>query len=161
MSERRGGIRRWVVVSFTIAALSCMQKPEAPKYEFFYYPKVNMYYNVAAGQYIYSVDSARTWNTINETSPEPPATLGAAQIIKTGNKQVWNENEQHRSQYNGIILNVAAAEDEMVNNDTEVKDKKSLKKTAAKPTHKDQEKKGLGKFLNKIFGKKKKKEETN
>lgn len=149
----------FVSVCFVLAISSCSEKTEAAsvgKYQFYYYPKMNMYYDVAAGQYIYSIDSARSWLTVNETSSTQPPTLGDPQVIQTDSKQVWKQNEEHRQQYGGVILNVADATGSIAPTTDEVRERKAAKRTTRTQTQDEQKKKGIGKFLENLFGKRKK-----
>ncbi|WP_207496132.1 hypothetical protein [Aridibaculum aurantiacum] len=151
---------------FVFAVASCSQQQpqqaeeEKGKYKFIYYPNMNMYYDVAAGQYLFSIDSARTWQTINEPSTEQPATLGEGKVIYTDVKQVWKENEEHRQQHDGTIYNVLSGGAVVASAANEVSERKTPRKTVAKPAPVEEpKKKGLGKFLNNIFGKKKNKDQ--
>lgn len=158
MSNWRG-MRGIFLCCMLVWLASCSEKKEeVAKYKFYYYPGINMYYDVAAGQYVYSLDSARTWNTVNETSQEKPATLGDGIVIYSDVKQVWKQNETHRIQYNGSVFDIPVQEGEVASAGGEVKERKAAKKqVTAEPE--EPKKKGLGKFFNNLFGRKKKKEE--
>ena len=151
------GVLLFVVV---VASSSCMSKKteELPKYQFYYYPNVNMYYDVAAGQYIYSLDSARTWNTINEISQEKPATLGNGVVLYSDQKQVWKQNEEHRVQHNGSMFNIPETKTKLASVEGEVKERKVARKPTVQQAE-EPKKKGLAKFFNNLFGKKNKKDE--
>ncbi len=146
----------WLVISLAVITLSCNQQQARGKYEFQYYPSVNMYFDVAQQQYIYSLDSARTWNTLKGTTEEKAASLGTPATVYSDEKEIWKLNEAHRQQYNGTIFNVAGNSSVAGNLDEPVAERKVQKKAVRKSAPAVKERKGLGKFLQKVFGKKKK-----
>jgi hypothetical protein len=150
-----------VTYSMVVLLASCgnKQKVERGKYEFYYFPNTNVYYDVAAGQYIYSLDSATTWNAINEESKEPPATLGAKQVIYSDTKDVWKANAQHRQQYKGAIYNLMQDDDSAMEAASDASERKvAVKKPPLKKAEEKPKKKGLARFFNNLFGKKEKKQ---
>lgn len=158
MMRKVSGILFVVAFFLMMVTQGCSEKVDVTKYEFYYYPNVNMYYDVTAGQFIYSLDSARTWNSINEMTREQPATLGTATILHSDDREIWKQNEEHRRLYGGTIFNILTQENKYASVKEEVKERKAPVRTT-KAIQEEPKKKGLAKFFKNIFGKKKKEEQ--
>ncbi len=134
------------------------QKPETP--EFDYYPLTNVYYDRLNNIFIYSLDSARTWNTYAPSSDKEPGTMGKKVVIQTNTGEVWKHNEEHRRDYGGTILNISSngllAENTGFAGTTE---RKAKKVKQIKPKGDKKEKKGVKEFFENLFKKKKDKSE--
>lgn len=125
----------------------------------YYYPENNIYYDASRSNYYYSLNGGRSWDSMVFKGTGYGAVLGhKVSLERTGNK-VWENNEKNRKDYNGVLLNI-------VNNQTISLSKadsiskikaiavvKSLPEVIAKE---EPPKKGLRKFFNNLFGKKKK-----
>jgi len=150
----------WVWLACMLA-LSCAGENKKGAFEFYYYPKVNMYYDVTSSQYLYSIDSAKTWTVITDTSQQGQASLGEKHVLYADRRDVWRDNEQHRNTYHGSILNIVSATNDLPADEGTVKERKALvKKPATKAAEEEKPKKGIGRFLQKIFGKKKDKQSS-
>jgi hypothetical protein len=146
----------WLCVVCMAVTVSCKQEVKKGKYEYYYYPSVNMYYDVADQRYVYSIDSARTWVTLEDTASEALSTLGDKEILYSDSKDVWKQNELHRQQYHGSILHIVSPADEAAKVQNDVRERNVPKKTVAqKPADEKPKKKGIGRFFQKLFGKKK------
>jgi hypothetical protein len=148
-----------ILVGFT----ACKGKEEAKPSEYYYYPKTNMYFDVAKNIYIFSLDGAKTWDTIDAKTQNEPITLGDKIVLYGSSDSIWKDNDAHRRAYKGKLYDVLADDTTDVPVTTIITEKKIVKKTT--PVKKEEEevqkpRKGLGKFLNKIFGKKKDKKEN-
>lgn len=146
-----------MIVSLELLTLSCrnaIREEEKEDYEFYYYPEKNVYYDVEKKSFFYSLDGAKTWDSIMSTSNKEPATLGEKVIIYSPDNHIYKDNPGHRKLYNGNLYDIpdglsASAAPEV----TERKiTKKSVTGTKQKPAE-DKPKRGLKKFLEKIFGK--------
>lgn len=144
-------------------ALSCrdMQEEEKEDYEFYYYPQKNVYYDVEKNNFYYSLNGGKTWDSITNTSGNDPGTLGKKVIIRSLVEEVYKDNETHRNLYKGKLYNFIYADTALASAAPEVNERKVIKKgntTEVIPIpEEDKPKKGLKKFLNKIFGKHNKK----
>ncbi len=131
---------------------ACQQKKEdVPVQRYYYYPKTNIYFDAEQVNYIYSLDSARTWQSMKVTvGTTAPNTLGAQVLIKDPGGDIWNENEQHRSLYGGTIYNVITSDTVLLADNTKVKEEKKPGQviTVTPPKKKKN-------IFQKIFGKKK------
>lgn len=159
------GITGFVVLTVSIAFIilytSCnSNSANAEKEgEFYYYPKANVYYNVASKAYYYSIDSAKTWQQITDTLAASPALLGEKIVLHSADS-IWKDNAKHRQLYSGVLYNVASPADSADGNVAKVSERKVARKKyntreRSQEAEEPKKKKGLGKFLQKVFGKKK------
>ncbi len=151
----------FLLLTLPVIYISCNSNdPASARYEYYYYPSINLYYDVAKNNYIYSVDGGNTWHMENGGSDTLPPEMGPKVLIYASGDSIWKENRQHLQQYGGSLYNVVDEVDtSQASERTAVTDKvknKPVKKKPAEPAEAKPEKKGLGKLLNKIFGKKKK-----
>jgi hypothetical protein len=142
----------FLLISYSIFS-SCnniLQK----KFEFFYYPSKNVYYDVANKLYIYSLDGGNTWDSSYATTDKEPATLGNKQIIYSPTPNVWVNNNEHLQQYNGRLISIENSDSSNTQEDM-VADRKIKKaKPVVTTTAKEPEKKPG--FFKRLFGKKNK-----
>ena len=154
-----------IVVSLQLFLVSCQSKnnqEEKENFEFYYFPKKNVYYNVEKKNFLYSLDGGKTWDSVLSISDKEPATLGEKIIVYSDDYNVYKDNPAHRKLYNGRLYNIISADTAMAIAAPEVTERKVQKRTAEVKPEQEEEKvvKGLKKFLNKIFGKHKKKKEA-
>lgn len=132
--------------------ISCNQDNQQ-KFEFYYYPYRNVYYDVANNLYLFSVDGGHTWDSIKATTDEQPATLGEKKVVYSATHAVWIDNNEHRHDFNGRLIDVTKTNNE--NTETNLAaDRKAKQTVLATPAVKQQEKK-LN-FFQRLFGKKNK-----
>lgn len=144
-------------VSLQISCNSSKQKQEV---KFYYYPKTNIYFDVAKKDYIYSLDGGKTWGFINNLMDKEPATLGKRVVIYSTVDSIWKQNEVHRKQYSGTFYNIinenniAAIGSQVTERRVVYKSSSRARVITYKPASpKPQKKKN---FFQKIFGKNKK-----
>jgi len=124
------------------------------KFEFFYYPSKNVYYNVADNFYLFSLDGGKTWDSLNIKSNKDPQTLGEKKIIYSTTSEVWLDNKQHIAQYGGHVVDITA--NDSISSDAGLAaDRKTKKEKATITTtsHKQTPAKKPG-FFQRLFGKK-------
>ncbi len=151
------------------AGVSC--KPgEEPEQEsgFYYFPEKNVYYDRQNAQYYFSLDSAQTWDSLRYAHENFGLALGAKVVIERPSPPAWSQNDAHRNEYNGVLLNLVNSRTLLLGREDSAK--KSRKLVIAKPRPVAEEgeeeeetverpKKGIKKFFDKLFGKKKDKKE--
>jgi hypothetical protein len=116
-----------------------------PKY--YFYPRANVYYDSANKDFVYLSNDGKTWQAEKQIPAAMQVLLDKNILIDTPAQPVWKDNERHKLIYSALLYASPA--------DTQaVKEEKPLVKEVPKEVKK--EKKGLGKFLDKIFGRKKK-----
>lgn len=139
---------------------ACKTKEEDDLLEFYYYPEKNVYYSPAKNLFYYSVDGAKSWDSIAGGNPDDLSYLGAREVIETDSSRVFVENAKHRKLYGGTLLDVVSGDTSVATAVGEVSERKILKKrkVAEQPdTPETKPKKGIRKLFDKIFGKHEKK----
>lgn len=120
-----------------------------------------MYYDVANKKYLYSLDSAKSWNSFNDETGKTPATLGTHQVLYSNSDSIWKYNADHRKSYNGRIYHIIKETNDLPTSYNDAREKKpSFKSIGIKKDKKDstdKSKKGIRGFFNRLFGKHKKK----
>lgn len=127
-----------------------------PKY--FYYPRANVYFDSANKNYFFQSNDSLSWQTAKQIPAVMLALMDKGVMIQNPPDPVWRDNESHRLVYSAVLY--ATPGDTLV------------KKKAVKPVRKPdisfpdssesaetRERKGLGKLLNRIFGRDKKKKQ--
>ncbi len=138
------------IVFLSLYLIACENNGNNKKFEFYYYPARNIYYDVANAEFIYSVNGGKTWETFKKTSGKDPATLGSREVFYSNSMQPWDSNETHIKQYNGKLFSVA--EEDTTAQTNAVSDKKIIKK--AKPVAESTKKEKKPGFFKRLFGKK-------
>lgn len=165
--QKKAGMKKallFIIIMMIIEmfALACsdMQEEEKEDYQFYYYPQKNVYYDVEKNYFYYSLNGGKTWDSTTNTSGNDPGTLGKKVIIRSLIEEVYKDNETHRILYKGKLYNFYT-DTALASAAREVTERKVVKKsntTEVTPIpEKDKPKKGLKKFLKKIFGKHNKK----
>ena len=140
---------------FCFAAFACNNLSDT-KFEFYYYPLKNVYYDVANACYIYSLNGGQAWDTLYKKMDKEPATLGKKQIIYSDVADPWASNEEHRQMYSGYLLDIPNVDSTTAqrNSVTERKypvKQKAVASRANKSDNKSEKKPG---FFKRLFGKK-------
>jgi len=150
--------------SLIVTCISCKTKNALEAEDVvYYYPDKNVYYDSARSKYYYSLDGAKTWDSMPFSAPVFGVGLGPGIAIERSGDTIWTNNASHRIKYNGVLINV-------INNRTiaylkayRVSKLKAVVKTETQPVEVEKvepaPEKGLKKFFHKVFGKKKKPEE--
>jgi hypothetical protein len=141
---------RFVVCSVFI--LSCNNAGNQ-KFEFYYYPARNIYYDVAMKEYLYSLDGGTTWDSINiKTNADVTSTLGTKRIIYSTTPEIWRDNSAHIQQYNGHAINIMTNDTTVSGEDLAADRKLKKPKTTGTNAVKPSEKKPG--FFKRLFGQK-------
>ncbi len=125
-------------------------------YEFYYYPEKNLYYNTATATYFYSLDGGLVWDSAKRVAGTDDAMFGKNETISSPVKDVWKENTLHRQKFNSKVYNIIRSGDGANAAAYNVAEKKAIRKSGVSSVGQAPKKKGLKKFLDNIFGKKKK-----
>jgi hypothetical protein len=125
-----------------------------PGDKYYYYPEKNVYYDINRSNFLYSLDSGKTWDSLYSEKPAP-AIVGKREIVYNTTGEVWKDNEAHRRLYNGTALNI-------INDESLKAPAPAAKKMTAKNTSKSinepekkERKRPIKRFFQKLFGKKK------
>lgn len=131
----------------------------------YFYPKANVYYNVASGEYVYFDEQLKKWNQSEDFSEEQKLSLGEKAIIQKPADPIWKNNAEDRIIYS---VNVYASSNELKEKFRTDSLNSLPKKTTKTPAKKvdsaakeeaDKEKSGIRKFFDKLFGGKKQNEQ--
>ncbi len=139
-------------VACCLFILSCNNSGNQ-KFEFYYYPERNIYYDLATKEYLYSLDGGTTWDSLNiKTNADVTSTLGTKRIIYSTIPEIWRDNSAHMNQYKGHAINIMANDTSVSSEDLAAERK--LKKPKATVTNaiKSSEKKPG--FFKRLFGQK-------
>lgn len=136
---------------FCVLIFSC-DSITPKKFEFYYYPSRNVYYDVGNARYLYSLDAGESWDTLYSKNKTEPATLGEKHIIYSTNIDICADNAQHIQQYNGKAVSIAT--DSSNTQSSTVADRK-IKKPKSITTNAEKKEKKPG-FFKRLFGKKNK-----
>ncbi len=140
------------IALFCFGCIACNDAGTGKKFEFYYYPARNIYYDVTNTQFIYSINGGKTWEIFKKELGKDPATIGSREVIYSDSQQPWTHNAADIKQYNGKLFGVAD-EDTTAQLQTEaVSDKKIIKK--AKPVADESKKEKKPGFFKRLFGKK-------
>jgi len=74
-------------------------------YKFYYYPKLNTYYDFQNGNFVYTIDGGETWQKKKPKTAKLPETLSDKVMISAPVPEVWQYNAEHREKHNGISTN--------------------------------------------------------
>ncbi len=123
--------------------------------EYYYYPSKNVYYDVERSNFLFSLDSGKTWDSVYSATATP-AIDGKRETVYSTEAPVWKDNEVHLKMYNGVVLNIINEQNLKVH---EPPQKKAIASNASNETRNEGEKKErkrpIKRFFQKLFGKKK------
>jgi len=122
------------------------------KFEFFYYPARNVYYDVSGKLYLYSLDGGKTWDSAIATVAVEPSILGNKEIVYSTLPEVWMENDVHVKQYNGHVINIAGIDTGLSKLELAAERKAKKIREGTNTSNKTPEKKPG--FFKRLFGKK-------
>lgn len=153
---------RFYIMIIACAGFAACSNPSATTPQqgstFYFYPKPNVYYDVERKTYYLFEPSKGAWERRETLDAASLAALGKKVVIDTPGVPVYKDNEQHRLIYSATLY---ASQEEM-RRKFEEDSINSLPKqnptTDTLPTTPQEEKHKtkVGKFLDKLFGKKKK-----
>lgn len=125
--------------------------PSPSKY--YYYPKANVYFDTVNKDYVFLSGDNNTWTTGKQIPAAMQSMMDKSILLDTFSQPVWKDNENHRLIYSAVLY--ASPTDTI----EKVLPKPVVQSPVSGDTAKEKkEKKGLRKFLDKIFGKKKNKQ---
>ena len=80
---------------------SIVNKTEAQKTKFYYYPSSNVYYNTASGKYIYNNNGQ--WTAV-KSLPAKHAINSRKVIVYSSTPEVWTNNGSHIAKYKAVKM---------------------------------------------------------
>ena len=145
----------FLFVSIYSLIISSCDNLTQKRFEFFYYPAKNIYYDVADKFYLYSLDGGRTWDSARVTTTAAPATLGDKETIYSTTHEIWMQNNEHIKQFNAHLIDIAGM-DTAVSNQDLVAERKAKKIRIVTDTETSKEPEKKPGFFKRLFGKKNK-----
>ena len=119
----------------------------SPKY--YFYPKANVYYDSVNRDYLFLTNDGRTWQTEKQIPAAMQVFMDKSVLIDSPSSPVWKDNGNHKLLYSALLY--ATPNDTM-----QKKEPKPEVRKQANPDTVKKERKGLRKFFDKLFGRKKK-----
>jgi len=123
--------------------------PPTPVYYFF--PKANVYFDTVNKNYVFLGGDGKTWTSGKEIPAIMNTMMDKSILLDTFSQPVWKDNQNHRLIYSAVLY-------ASPNDTIEKKPEPIVQKPAIPDTVVKKEKKGLRKFFDKLFGRKKKTE---
>lgn len=149
-----------------ITFFSCQQVEDVPPQQgktIFYYPTSNVYFDADNNHYLV-LSGADGWVTKEELSPEQAENLGRKVLVSHPAVPVWKANGDHKMIYGASLYTTEQdyrqkfTEDSL--NSLQKKTAVTFERQTQDTTEERKEKKGVGKLLDRLFGKEKKKREN-
>lgn len=135
---------------------ACSSDKSKDRFQFYYYPDKNVYYDPLEKQFLYSLNGAKNWVAFADSTDTASVALGKKVLISADKEKVYEDNEKHRKLYDGRLYNVPIGDTATAAVSPEVVERKVTAKRPVTPGKRSTGKKSgnsIGKFLNKIFGK--------
>lgn len=168
MTARRPNLFFLFVCIIAFAAGCTPGTGSSEKYEVYYFPEKNAYYDLRTTSYYYSLDSAATWDSLKYQGSDYGAALGAKVALDNQPLLPFANNDSHRKTYNGILLNLVNSRTRLLAWQDSLKRLRPVPMAKVKEIREEGQevpeeseekpKKGIKKFFDKIFGKKKDKQ---
>jgi hypothetical protein len=146
---------RFLFFVFGSFLFSCSNKkaeetpPAPPPPQYYFFPKANVYFDTVNRDYVFMSGDGRTWTTSKEIPAAMQDMMDKSVFLDSFSQPVWKENQNHRLIYAAKLY--ASPEDTV--------EQKPAPVVQAPPPgdgSTKKEKKGIRKFFDKLFGKKKK-----
>lgn len=136
--------------ALTVVAACNNSKPAEPAVVeaaplYYFYPKANVYFDSANKTYAFLGSSGATWQTAKEIPVVVRQLMDKGALIHSPATPVWRDNETHRLVY-AAQLYATAKDTQEVKAPVVV-----IAAQKADTVQKKKERKGLGKFFNRIF----------
>ena len=122
----------------------------APSPKYYFFPKANVYFDSVNKDYLFLTNESKTWSTAKQIPDVMQSMMDKSVLIDSPSSPVWKDNQNHKLVYSALLY---ASPNDTVENKAPPTVQKPVSPEPVK-----KEKKGLRKFLDKIFGKKKNKE---
>src|SRR5918993_5431211 len=106
MTARRSNLYFLFVCLIAFTAGCKQGTGSSETHEVYYFPEKNAYYDLRTMNYYYSLDSARSWDSLKYQGNDYGAALGAKVALDNQPLLPFANNDSHRKTYNGILVNV-------------------------------------------------------
>jgi hypothetical protein len=82
-------------------------------YKFYYYPKLNAYYDLDYNYFFYTLDGGKTWRKKPAIDDDHVSELKENIVLTENEKEIWKYNELHRKKYEGVVYDFTQRKDEI------------------------------------------------
>lgn len=120
---------------------------------YFYYPRANVYFDSANKEYLFQAQNDTSWQSAKQIPAVVQSMMDKSVQIQDSALPVWRNNANHRLLYSALLY---ATPNDTVAKKPELNQAVRQKPGASSTPAAKKEKKGLGRFIDKIFGRKKK-----
>jgi hypothetical protein len=124
--------------------------------QYYYYPKANVYFDSANKTYFFQSGDSLHWQSAQQIPAVVLALMDKSILIDDGQDPVWTNNANHRLVYSAVLY--ATPNDTVAKKVVRSEKKPSASADSSAEADK-KARKGIGGFFDKIFGRKKKKEQ--
>lgn len=153
---------RFLLLVFSFCLIACKddQKAAPPKVDtlppqYYYFPRANVYFDSANKDYLFLTADSSAWQSSKQIPAVVHSMMDKSVLIENPSQPVWKDNDKHKLVYSALLYATP--------NDT-IEKKEPPKPLADTPKKTEEEVKppkkrsGVRRFLDKIFGGKKKKD---
>ena len=153
-------MRQFFILAITVVCFSCMNsQPDMvkaasaslqaamPEPKYYFYPKANVYFDSVNHEYVYLANDGVSWLSEKQIPAAMQTIMDKNVLIESPLQPVWKDNERHKLIYSALLY--ASPSDTQV-----VRVAKPIA-IAEAPAEVKKERKGLRRFFDKLFGKKK------
>jgi hypothetical protein len=121
--------------------------------QYHYFPKANVYFDSANKDYLFLSNDSGRWQSAKQIPAVVLALMDKSVQIQNPPDPVWRDNENHRLVYSALLY--ATPTDTVAKKKVVKQLPKQTKPVVDSAALEVKEKKGVGKFFQKIFGRKK------
>jgi hypothetical protein len=119
---------------------------------YYYYPKVNVYYDVAHSIYIYLAEDGKTWESAKQVSDKLTTGMGKKAVLINPPLPVWKSNDHHKMVYSTALYAAPTDFRKDPPKPPPVNKSAEIKKVEAQKTEKKES--GVERFFKRLFKKK-------
>ena len=125
--------------------------PPPPIY--YFYPKANIYFDTVNKDYVFLSNDGKNWISQKQIPAAMQSMMDKSVLLDSFSQPVWKDNQNHKLIYSAVLY--ASPTDTIEKTDPKVAVQKPTGNPAPDTVAEKKEKKGLRKFFEKLFGKKK------
>ena len=123
---------------------------------YYYYPKVNMYYDVANSIYIYLDEDGKTWQSAKQVTDKLSSGTGMGKkaVLINPPLPVWKSNAHHKMVYSTALYASAKDFKKAPPKTSPVASKPATEEKKAEVKKEDKKESGIERFFKRLFKKK-------
>ena len=94
-------MKKILIIVVLVIGFSSVNRAEAQKTKFYYYPSSNVYLNTASGKYVYNKDGQ--WTTVRSL-PAKKLLDPRRVIVYNNTPEIWTNNPSHVVKYKAVTM---------------------------------------------------------